>query len=80
MVMFRVFYFIFYIFTVRSKLRKVLFLAPSVTFSFILFMHQISRQRMRAKLVPRSDEFECQGQRSGTKPGKLLRHPIDSAL
>jgi len=58
------------------KLRKVLFLAPSV---FFLFVYEISRERAEripAKvtrkrcLVPRSDEFEGQGQRSrlpGTK-------------
>jgi len=63
------------IFTSRSKLRKVLFLVPSVTFSFFLFVHQISRgnneqncTKFTGKMcfVPRLDEFECESQRSGS--------------
>ena len=56
---------------------KVLFLAPSVTFIFLCVSNvSWTNERICAKftlktcLVPRSDEFECQGQRSrspGTK-------------
>ena len=60
--------------TGRSKLRKVLFLAPSVTSLFVCISN-ISRiaERICAKftrktcLVHRSDEFEGQGQRSKVK-------------
>jgi len=55
------------LFTAHSELRKVLFLALSVTF---LFVYEISREPLngfapisqtgKTCLVPRSDEFECQ--------------------
>jgi len=54
--------------TACSQLRKVLFLALSVTF---LFVHEISPEPLNGfapnshgSLVPHADEFECQGQRS----------------
>ena len=55
--------------------RKVLFLALSVTFSFFVCASNISgtAERICTKftgktcLLPRSDEFECQGQRSKVK-------------
>jgi len=50
------------LFTTRSELRKVSFLALSVTF---LFVYEISREPLC--MVPRSDEFECGGQRSKVK-------------
>ena len=61
------------IITARSELREVLFLAPSVC--FFVFVWNISRtaERICAKftrktyLVPRSDKFEGQGQRSKVK-------------
>ena len=70
------------IFTARSKLRKVLFLALSVTFLVSLFLNQISREplnRFCAKftrntcLVPRSNEYECQGRCACQ--GQYCRYP-----
>jgi len=63
------------VFTARSKLRKVLFLALSTTFCFFVCESNTSgtAERICAKftlktfLVPRSDEFECQGQMSTAK-------------
>ena len=63
------------IFTARSELREVLFLAPSVC--GVLFVYEISREWLnlfatishgkRTCLVPRLDEFEGQSQRSKVK-------------
>ena len=59
------------LFTTRSDLRKVLFLAPSVC--GLLFVYEISREPLnefapnsqgRRGFVSRSDEFEYQRQRS----------------
>jgi len=64
------------VFTARSELRKVLFVALSVTFLFAccLCMKYLGNHwRIWAKftrktcLVPCSDEFKCQGQRSKVK-------------
>jgi len=64
---------------------KVLFSALSVTFLFVCASNIsgiaepiCAKFTVKTCLVPRSDEFEYQGQRlrsSGRKPGKLLRHP-----
>jgi len=66
--------------TGRSELRKVLFLALSVTFLFVCFFHVVRESNIsetaericarftgKTRLVPCSDELECQGQRSKVK-------------
>ena len=77
-------------FTACSELRKVLFLALYVTVLIFLFVYEISlatAERICVKfarntcLVPRSDEFECQGQRlrsPGTKMCYALPSPSGS--
>ena len=77
--------------TTRCKLRKVLFLALSVTFLFFFgwFFGCESNisgtaERICAKitektcLVPRSDEFECRGRRSTVSPGTKTRCALPS--
>jgi len=42
---------LFYVFTARSELRKVLFLALSVTFFAFLFVYEISRELRKCKRI-----------------------------
>jgi len=69
--------------TTRSKLHKVLLLALSVTFLFVCASYILGMaERICAKftrkmcLVPRSDEFVCQGQRLRSQGTNVLCTPI----